>query len=301
MVEVTGAQGKTTTAHALASVMPGAGVLHTSAGTRLLPEDRLLWQRSITPASVLDAAFMARCSGRWLVAEESLGVSGAGNLAILTSEKDYRFAAGKKSALAEKLALARASPRLLLPPHVASDHPGAFPADAAVQVAEDVCRYDWKGIRGTFTNPLLSTPAYRLPLILATAAACELGADPKGLGTFAALPGRLSVVREGNVTLVDDANSGTTLATAIEAAAYARRITGDPALTLIIGEEKGTVCEGFPDADIQEAIRRIGPDQVILVGKNGAYPQVPRIADAVHRVKAAMQKGSIVIAVKTWR
>jgi hypothetical protein len=148
---------------------------------------------------------------------------------------------------------------------------------------------------------LLTTEAYRLPLILATAAACELGVDPKGLGAFSALPGRLSVTREGRVTIVDDANSGTTLATTLEAAAYARGIANDPALTLIIGEEKSTVCEGFPDADVREAIRRIGPDQVILIGKEGGYPRASRIAEAMARARAVTPEGSIVVAVKTWR
>jgi len=301
MVEVTGAQGKTTTAHALASVLPGPGVLHTSTGTWLLPERQLLWQRSITPASVLDAAFAARCRDRWLVAEESLGVSGAGNLAVLTSGKDYRVAAGKKSAFAEKLASVRVSPRLLVAPGVVPDHPSFFSADAAVQREGELCRYRWKGIRGSFTSPLFATQAYGTALTLAAAAACELGVDPAGLGQFTALPGRLSVAQEGTVTIIDDANSGTTLATTLEAAGYARRLTGNPALTLIIGEEQRTVCEGFPDADVQEAIRRIRPAQVILVGKEGDYPQVGRIRDALVRAKASTHQGSIVIAVKTWR
>jgi hypothetical protein len=301
MVEVTGAQGKTTAAHALASVMPAPGVLHTSSGTWLLPEYIMLWQRSITPASVLDAAITARLQGRWLIAEESLGVSGAGDLAILTSAKDYRFAAGKKSALPEKLALAHTAPRLLVPPHVTADHPSVFSVDAAVQVDGETCRYDWKGIRGSFENPLLATEAYHLPLSLATAAACELGFDPGGLRDFVALPGRLSVATVGDVTIVDDANSGTSLSTTLEAAAYARRIAGDSPLTLIIGEEKGTVCEGFPDTEVQEAIRRIGPERVILVGKDGVHPRVPRISDAIALAKESTHQGSILIAVKTWR
>jgi regulator of RNase E activity RraA len=103
------------------------------------------------------------------------------------------------------------------------------------------------------------------------------------------------------VTIVDDANSGTTLATTLEAAAYARRIAGDPALTLIIGEENSTVCEGFSDADVHEAIRRIGPGQVILIGKEGEYHHAPRIAEALERARALTPKGSIVVAVKTWR
>ena len=38
MIEITGARGKTTTAHALASLLPGKGILHTSNGTFRFPE-----------------------------------------------------------------------------------------------------------------------------------------------------------------------------------------------------------------------------------------------------------------------
>ncbi len=85
MIEITGAQGKTTTAHALAFLMTGPGVLHTSTGTYLFPEKRLISRSGITPASVLAAADLAHSIHGWLVAEESLGVSGAGDLSIITS------------------------------------------------------------------------------------------------------------------------------------------------------------------------------------------------------------------------
>ncbi len=65
MIEITGAQGKTTTAHALAHLLPGPGVLHTSTGTYAMPGRRLLFKKSITPASVLEAAEKAE-SLQWL-------------------------------------------------------------------------------------------------------------------------------------------------------------------------------------------------------------------------------------------
>ena len=98
MIEITGAQGKTTTAYALAHLLPGSGVLHTSTGTYAMPGQTLLFKKSITPASVLAAAEKAVSIHGWLVAEESLGVTGAGDLAIIPSPADYRCAAGKKSA-----------------------------------------------------------------------------------------------------------------------------------------------------------------------------------------------------------
>ena len=48
MIEITGTRGKTTTAHALAHLLPGKGVLHTSTGTYSYPAKDLLEKRSIT-------------------------------------------------------------------------------------------------------------------------------------------------------------------------------------------------------------------------------------------------------------
>jgi len=99
MIEITGARGKTTTAHALAHVLPGRGVLHTSSGTFGYPERDVLEKKSITPGSVIAAARYAREMAGWLIAEISLGVTGAGDLAIITSPEDYPFARGKKHAI----------------------------------------------------------------------------------------------------------------------------------------------------------------------------------------------------------
>ncbi|HNB03319.1 MAG TPA: coenzyme F430 synthase, partial [Methanoregulaceae archaeon] len=52
-IEITGARGKTTTACALAHVMKGPGILHTSRGTYRFPEKDLIWKKSITPTSLV--------------------------------------------------------------------------------------------------------------------------------------------------------------------------------------------------------------------------------------------------------
>ena len=72
-IEITGARGKTTTAHAIAALMPGPGVLHTSTGTYRYPERELLWKKSITPASLIPGR--ARRSGSaagWLPRSRSV-------------------------------------------------------------------------------------------------------------------------------------------------------------------------------------------------------------------------------------
>lgn len=317
MVEITGARGKTTTAHALASVMPGPGVLHTSTGTFRYPEKTFLSRSSITPGSVLAAARLARTTGGWLIAEESLGVTGAGTLAIITSSGDYRFAAGKKSAVSAKLASAQSCPRLLLAEGIAEGNGSNAINLCDVTVCEGTeCTIALGGVTRRFTNPLLALPAYRNSLALAGTAAAILEIDPAPLSAFTALTGRMSARREGEILIVDNANSGTNLATTIDAAQYARNVSGSTAVTLVIGQQEGdgAVCEGFAVDQILAAVEAIRPAALIWVGRfpepgspdhAALIPLAPaRAATFEEGYTLARQKtvqGSIVLAVKTWR
>lgn len=317
MIEITGAQGKTTTAHALAHLMVGPGVLHTSAGTYEYPERRLLWKKSITPASVLAAARYARVMNGWLIAEESLGVTGAGCLAIITSQEDYRCAAGKRSALAEKLRSAEKSPHLLLATGIPMDvREGVIHVEDVACCTGQDCRITMGKNVYTFSNPLLEIPAYQTPLALAGTAAVLLGIAPTRLETFEALNGRLAVQHEAGLVIVDNANSGTNAATTAEAARYARACAGVRELTLVIGTVTGdgAVCEGFAPDQIAHAIRQVQPDHVVWVGKNcrdatGTSGQTgwdtgvvcKTLPEARKRAIDLTKKGSIVLAVKTWR
>ncbi|MFA5332166.1 MAG: coenzyme F430 synthase [Methanoregula sp.] len=317
MIEITGAQGKTTTAHALSSILPGPGVLHTSTGTYELPGGRVFFKKSITPALVLAAVEKARETGGWLVAEESLGVTGAGDLAIVTSPDDYRCAAGKKSALAEKLASVQESRQVLLAPGIFGKIPEhVVRLEDVTEFSGTTCTIRLAGRSGSFFNPLLSLPGYRVPLALAGAAALMLGYDPAPLSGFPGVPGRMSTRREGPVTIVDNANSGTTAGTTTEAARYARACTGIPGLTLVIGTVSGdgAVCEGFPIDTIAEAVREIRPDRLVLVGDYSGEKEIllssfpthidavcATLAEAERAARAITSSGAIVLAVKTWR
>ncbi|QYZ78654.1 coenzyme F430 synthase [Methanofollis formosanus] len=305
MVEVTGARGKTTTATALAHLLGGPGVLHTSMGTFVFPERRRLWRRSITPASVLPAAKEAVACGGWLIAEESLGVSGVGDLAVLTSGDDYPCAAGKKRALAEKVRSLAAAPRVLVPTGV--NVPGAIAADAVAVVEGTRCTYRYGDAKGSFENPLLALRGYRTALHLAAAAACLLGRDPAGLADFAPLPGRMAVSREEGRLTVDCANSGACREVAVDAAAYARALGGAAPLVLVIGTEGQTICEGFPAAEVRAAVAAIAPDRTVVVGDYDA-DDLPAgavtaadLEDGIHRAEQMSYGGTIVLAVKTWR
>ncbi|HOI57561.1 MULTISPECIES: coenzyme F430 synthase [unclassified Methanoculleus] len=295
-IEITGARGKTTTAHALAALLPGPGILHTSTGTYRYPERERLWKRSITPASLIAAVREAERIGGWLVAEESLGVTGAGDVAVLTSPEDYPVAAGKKHAITEKCRLLSRARRIVLPDGI--DLPGGVMADEVVSFEGRVCRYAGFGVAGTFTNPLCTLAGYRTPLALAAATACLLGIDPSPLGRFSALPGRMAARWEGGLLILDNANSGTNAATTIEAARYARELAGGAPLTLVIGEEARAICEGFSTEDIRRTVTAVGPTATVYVGEGQAATTLEAGLDAARRITPA---GAIVLAVKTWR
>lgn len=318
-VEITGSRGKTTTAHALASVMPGPGILHTSSGTFQYPEKILLSRSSITPASVLAVVERAHAIHGWLIAEESLGVTGAGSLCIITSAGDYRCAAGKKDARAAKLASARSCRRLLLAegiPDPDAGPAGAVHSETVASWSGTECSVTIDGKTRKFSNPLMTLPAYQDSLVLAATAALMLGVDPAPLASFGTLPGRMSERYEDGVLVIDNANSGTTRSTTIDAAQYARQRSGSTDLTLVIGQQKGdgAVCEGFAPDQIAAAINAIRPIRVIYVGTQDGpivsgsaatgpadETSVPTLEAGFARAREITPSGSIVLAVKTWR
>jgi hypothetical protein len=310
-VEITGARGKTTTACALAYLMDDPGILHTSIGTYRFPGRELIWKRSITPASVLPAAEEASRIGGWLITEVSLGFTGAGDYGIITSSEDYVFAGGKRHALFEKVRSAGRMPRLLVAPGV--EAPGAVQAESVAETAGMSCRYRCAGRNGSFESPLLSLEGYRIPLMLAAAAGCELGADPGRLASFPAIPGRMSESRAGDVVIIDNSNSGTNASTTLEAARHARNLSGKDEITLVIGQEAGAVCEGFPADEIIWAVREIHPARLIVIG--GTYDGVEKdpgcagipvthartLEEGTAVARAMTSEGSVVLSVKCWR
>ncbi|MDD2473850.1 MULTISPECIES: coenzyme F430 synthase [unclassified Methanoculleus] len=301
-IEITGARGKTTTAHALASLLPGPGILHTSTGTYRYPERERLWKKSITPASLIAAAREAERIGGWLIAEESLGVTAAGDVAVLTSTEDYPIAAGKKHAITEKCRLLSRARTVVLPPGI--DLPGrTVVADEVVSFDGETCRYAGNGVAGTFENPLCTLVGYRPALSFAAATACVLGIDPAPLAGFTALSGRMATRWEGKRLILDNANSGTNMATTVEAARYARTLAGDGALTLVIGEEARAICEGFPTEEVRRTVSAVDPAATVYVGE--AWPGEEHTAATLEMgldlAREITPAGAIVLAVKTWR
>jgi UDP-N-acetylmuramyl pentapeptide synthase len=316
MIEITGAQGKTTTAHALAHLLPGDGVLHTSTGTTTYPAKNLLWKKSITPASEIAAVRYANRMPGWLVSEISLGVTGAGDLAIITSPDNYPFASGKKCALEEKIASLRHAKRVLVAGGVFSDRENVVHIANVARCDGMQCTVEIEGMKSVLKNPLFLLPPYRTPLMLAAAAAMILHISPAPLNHFTALPGRMAISHENDLIVIDNANSGTNVTTTLCAARYARHCAREHELTLVIGQAEGdgAVCEGFSSDQIACAIEKVRPAHVVWIGRypdpgSDPYDALKGKIDAVcstleeGRKKALRiaQKGSIVLSVKTWR
>ena len=315
LIEITGARGKTTTAHALLHLMEknGCGILHTSKGTVRYPEKKQIFKKSITPATlveVLSAAGEEEC--RWIIAEESVGVTGLGDLGVLTSGTDYPIANSKKSALDEKIRLLKGCKKVLLAPGANADIPGAYHSDDIVVVKDDLCRFDYGGIKGEFSNKLLTVEGYREALMTAAAAGCILGKDPSCLGSFSALEGRLSYSTRDGTGIIDNSNSGANRKTAITASVYANRISPGREQVLVIGVEADNICEGFPDDEIAGAISDIMPYAAVVISKDPEYVRkiIPpgikfeSASSLEDGAQKAMKYGTnriIILSVKTWR
>lgn len=313
-IEVTGKQGKTTTAHAIAHTLEGPGILHTSSGTSRYPEREQLYRASITPASLLRAVREAERIKGWLVAEVSLGVTGAGDLAVLTSDLDYGIAAGKRSAIVAKMASLVQARRVIAPASLPCT--GVHPSEMAA-VDGDECRYRSGQVTGSFTNPLLKTGPYRAALPIAATVALLTGGDPSRLAEFTAVPGRMEVSRDGGWSIVNDSNSGMNQETCRAAAEYAREDDLPGPLVLVIGEEFRAVCEGFSAPEAATTILSLKPDAVVSVGSDEYGASVRDLLQAAgfdkslsHRrtlpdglsaAKALGSGGTIIATVKTWR
>jgi hypothetical protein len=315
LIEITGARGKTTTAHALLHLMEkdGCGILHTSKGTVRYPEKKQIFKKSITPATlveVLSAAAEEEC--RWIIAEESVGVTGLGDLGVLTSGTDYPIANSKKSALDEKIRLLKGCKKVLLAPGANADIPGAYYSDDIVVVEDDLCRFDYGGFKGELSNKLLTVEGYREALMTAAAAGCILGKDPSCLGSFSALEGRLSYSTRDGTGIIDNSNSGANRKTAITASVYANRISPGREQVLVIGVEADNICEGFPDDEIAGAISDIMPYAAVVISKDPEYVRkiIPpgikfeSASSLEDGAQKAMKYGTnriIILSVKTWR
>ncbi|MDD1729442.1 MAG: coenzyme F430 synthase [Methanospirillum sp.] len=313
-IEITGARGKTSTATALASLMKGTGILHTSRGICRYPGEECITRMSITPASLIPV-YSSRVPGDWSIAEISLGFTGLSDLAILTSDEDYRVAGGKLSALEIKERTGHSCGKILVPPGMNYVHNGVFDTGEITRISGTSCSYAFNGITGSFENPLLAFESYQNPLRMAAAAALILGYLPDKLSEFSPLPGRMNIITEDGVTILDNASTGACLKTTRDAQKEIKKLSDTP-YTLVIGQEARAVCENFPDDDICTAIKEGKPAEIILVGGDERM-DIGKISEFCQKMtvpititnsltegmQAARNSASrkILVSVKTWR
>lgn len=315
VIEITGAQGKSTTAAALAWLMAGKGILHTSSGLIRYPDQKKLGRYSITPASFL-TAYSELQNDDWLIGEISLGFCGIGHLGILTSGNDYLVASGKKRAIDLKKESTFLLPQVIIPPDLEISHSGSIRVSDLVSVSGDICFFSNGIITGSFTNPLLYLPGYKTPLMLAAAAALILGISPQSLSSFQALPGRMQVIMKDSITILDNANSGSCYQTTCDAVHYAEKIAPGRSFTLVIGQESSSVCENFDTEEICRSIHDTNPASIILIPgdhridvrsitalatKNNIPLEVAETPETAIDLAESMQNQLIVLSYKRWR
>jgi len=322
--EVTGTRGKTTTSLILARVLSSRGtvVSHTTRGIEVWRDGKgelLRSGLSITPANVILAFDAAKEAGAEdLVCEVSLGGTGAADFGVLTSlAGDYKIAAGTLWASTAKLQMVSLSKR------------GAkLVAGEDVGLSADVIF--GPGPRGSVwsTGREIRAGSEKAPLRLgegfdldsysaaisgASAAALAAGLSleeiASALAGFEGLGGRMKEIRTDGILVIDNSNSGLR-ASGVEAA-LDRAEGGSGGLTLVVGEEAETVCEGMDIPALIDLLsrRRREIDRLILVGARLApfassisAEIAPDLDSGLARARTASNRGDRIIScVKCFR
>ena len=277
-IEVTGTHSKTTTALLLAMILSGQKrvLSHTTRGLEIWSEGRARLLReglSITPANVIPAAQEALAQGaEALICEISLGGTGIGELGILTSfANDYRIAGGSRwasSAKLQMLSLARRGSRLVANADCRISPDISFAQGGLVQALPGGLLYGEDRLELNLSADL-DLPGYQTAISAAAAAADLLGVERveavRALEGFGGFSGRMKIERLGGQTVFDSSNSGLKVADVRRAL---DKLQG-PDLTVVVGEDAQTVCEGLDIPLLSDLLRerRSEIGELILVGE----------------------------------
>lgn len=277
-IEVTGTHSKTTTALLLAMILSGQKrvLSHTTRGLEIWSEGRARLLReglSITPANVIPAAQEALAQGaEALICEISLGGTGIGELGILTSfANDYRIAGGSRwasSAKLQMLSLARRGSRLVANADCRISPDISFAQGGLVQALPGGLLYGEDRLELNLSADL-DLPGYQTAISAAAAAADLLGVERveavRALEGFGGFSGRMKIERLGGQTVFDSSNSGLKVADVRRAL---DKLQG-PDLTVVVGEDAQTVCEGLDIPLLADLLRerRSEIGELILVGE----------------------------------
>lgn len=337
VLEVTGTVGKTSVCELMCQLVKNNKVLsHTSSITRFKsPEKEIQFPRlGSTPANVLKVMEIAReknLKPDIAVFEISLGLTGIGDVAVITSlEEDYKVAGGTKDAVEVKKASLRnyagkdrsvvVHPGLLLSNlNVDGNTYGA--KDKTLWIEDSKVIFDGvRTINGTSISgeiafaPLesyIATDYYRNCLETAFCAVLSLGIPPEELNIadLAPVQGRLKLEKIKGRVLIDNSNSGTKLKFLTEITELARRISEK--MVLIVGVESQYVCEGMDLDELKEVVKNGVSDfvEILIVGeefkgkiagKNVFFTD--SLDMALEKAIADSDEGSVIISnVKTWR
>jgi hypothetical protein len=275
--EVTGTHSKTTSALLLARILSFRGrvVSHTTRGLELWQEgsSRMLEMgMSIAPGNViraLDVAGIEDASA--LVCEISLGGTGLADCGVLTSfSGDYRIAQGTKWASTAKLqmaALAKEGSVLVANVDAKISPDISFGEKGTVRVLHEELSLGRECIPLELGEDL-DFPSYQTALSAAAAAAFSSGMNGEeialALEGFDGFPGRMKILRQEGLTILDCSGSGLKLRDVRRALEIS-----SGRLALVVGEESRTVCEGMDVPGLVELLleRREEIHLLILVGE----------------------------------
>jgi len=314
VIEITGTVKKTTTCELIYQLLRGRKniIMHTSSGTRYKPKSAdggevKLPRLSGTPANVLKVMLMARdmdLNPEIAIFEISLGLTGSGDVGVITSlEDDYMIAGATKAASAAKMASIKNCDGIIV-------HPG-LPLSSVVHDNSNSNSYGDRGenlriegVRAVFNKlrtidgkvisgslnfaPFkwrIGSDYYRSCLEAALCAVLSLGIAPEELNTeeITAVTGRMQVEALKGRILIDNSNSGTKLkfvSELVDAASHLRPYPSERArgekqkqmkqMILIIGEDSPYVCEGINVDELKEVVEMANGrsvfKQIIIVG-----------------------------------
>jgi UDP-N-acetylmuramyl pentapeptide synthase len=330
VIEVTGTVGKTSVCELICQLLKGKKVLsHTSSSTRFNSAGDVIRfpRHSGTPASVLKVMHIVKeknLEPDIAVFEISLGLTGIGDIGVITSLKeDYRIAGGTKDASAVKLASINNFDDKSIIVHQPDVNVGGNTygdKDANLWLAENKVLFNrLKTINGDYINGELTfkaidsffeTEHYRNCLGAAFCAVLSLGVPPEEISTnISTVKGRMKLERLKGRFLIDNSNSGTKLKFLDEITELARQLSGK--MILILGMESQYVCEGVDVEELKDVVDNIASEfvEVIIVGdefkgkiggKNVFFSDALDVA--LEKAVNDSKEGFVIISnVKTWR
>lgn len=314
-VEVTGVKGKTSCAFMLKEIMIGDNPLLLSSLGALIYDDTkeivLKKNISITPANIKEAVDLAYklanpvCGGEvkgriynCAIFESSLGVTGIGDVGLLTNiVEDYLIAKKKSSASAAKAQVFRCSVVCIEKESldkyysdIKHDKINSFSLDdkaanlyttnvnysldeTTIDIEyKDIKTIDGDSISGIITVKTFAPGQHHVSNVLgvvATALSLNINDDEiiRGLKNYRGIPGRTNKRVINGITIIEEINPGINTK-AIEASI--NMLNDDSSYIISIGGDYGITCEEIDEESVAELIEKLDKEIVLCgeVGKN---------------------------------